>query len=399
MNSRPVVVPRFRLGEWTVILILYVFPFGFNMDKASAAASSSEFEQSIIEPLYEAARRVGVKEVYFLRGGDRFSEGSFGDCDVLVHANEASTRAVPNVICRLETGPNGLAALNDSMRKAGIEEGFIEQKLYVTINPKHVKNSAINTLIFERWLLDFTYQGQTGDLIVRGENKNPQSEPPISVSSNNLIAECYQLKTKYLTDGKERSLITQDSRVTAEKIEVAYVSKEPRGDRFVDFPGKFICYLNRDGTLQDNRELCVDGEDTRKDDVDVDAANALLAKYPWAKSELEKRLNARDTVAVLDDLNSDGLPELTAIGSQWCGSGGCSYPVFALDIATQQVVEIGAMGIDGIESILDRSMNGWKMLRNFHCANQCSCYLAAFDISKNQYVVRESYGGFDRWKR
>ncbi len=137
-----------------------------NRKVAGIPKSDPEFDKSLTKPLYEAARKVGVKEVYFLAGTENIHKG----CDILIYANTASHKALPDELCRLEIGPNGLDITDKQMRKSGIKEGFVNHKLYIIVHPKFIIKAPTKTLVYERWLLDYTYKDRTGDVVVRATN-------------------------------------------------------------------------------------------------------------------------------------------------------------------------------------------------------------------------------------
>lgn len=74
----------------------------------------------------------------------------------------------------------------------------------------------------------------------------------------------------------------------------------------------------------------------------------------------EKLTNFFEMMKVFGDLNGDGIPELVFDYNNYCGSGGCTFPIYQINIKDQTVTNIGyTSDIDMESSISKDKINGW----------------------------------------
>lgn len=158
-QSRANKVVRIMKACFVGLLLPLTFAFGLR----APAAEGPEFDFRVLKRIADVAEKAGVKEVYFVMGGQAFSES--GAPDAMVYQNGTATKvsaglmklkdsSEPLEIGFLELGVRGVTVIDASFKGIGIAEGFVTSKMYVNINPKHASTKAGVRLLFELWHLD-----------------------------------------------------------------------------------------------------------------------------------------------------------------------------------------------------------------------------------------------------
>ena len=129
----------------------------------------------------------------------------------------------------------------------------------------------------------------------------------------------------------------------------------------------------------------------------------LEISYPWLIQEMNTILNEDENFdpyiqksayfSNLEDLNGDGVNELYLYNSFKCGSGGCSFRIFQLDMhqkALKEIFEGFSPEIKG--AVIQETHHGWKMIKNIFCSGAAHCteYIFRYDENLDKYVQHTS---------
>jgi len=126
----------------------------------------------------------------------------------------------------------------------------------------------------------------------------------------------------------------------------------------------------------------------------------LEQKYPWLYEKMQDLLLNKENIEayaansayfqILEDLNGDGISELFLYNSYRCGSGGCNFKIYQIDIKNKKLKEIFDLydNYDGkSKNILSTSHDGWKDIKLKKCYGSIGCKEIIF-----QYYKRAGYG-------
>jgi hypothetical protein len=106
-------------------------------------------------------------------------------------------------------------------------------------------------------------------------------------------------------------------------------------------------------------ELSIEEQSLIKKALEKPSLSESYLKY------LEYDLNEQlfsffEMMKVFGDLNNDGIPELVFDYPAYCGSGGCTFPIYQINIKDETVNYIGYTSDTNIEnSIAKDKINGW----------------------------------------
>ena len=150
-------MPRTRYGagrRWIVVAAIAIL---LVVGPTAAMAESPKFEPSMVEEVRALTRKAGIRHFYLL-----VAETSFPECRKLITWNSAAKRVYsagrPEDYCVIEIGVNGLPGVNASLRRIGIEQGFVDHVLYESWPAKLVVPGTgaerTHQLIWEFWAGD-----------------------------------------------------------------------------------------------------------------------------------------------------------------------------------------------------------------------------------------------------